>query len=408
MVATSAALVSGSGLGLRWEPKCPWASRCRAGRINSNTKTRGGCLLPFEEWVVAHARVAKRPHKAAKLEDTLTFFHQLSTLVSSGTPLLQALKIASTQCESIRLRVILELITAKVAAGSTFHAAAAAYPHIFEFQWIEAIRTGEVTGKMAQVLVELNKQIRDSRETKRKVKASLMYPCILICVAVIAVTVMLWMVVPTFAKMFNDMGAKLPAITQYVVDASDFIVAYGLYIVIAVVIIIVAFKKFMKTEPGRRYVGGTLMVLPSVGELMVQLAMYKFASNLSLLLKSGVPMLETMNTVKGIFHNDPLYRDALERVSARVASGKALYVSLQETGLFLPMLTSMVQVGEESGQLALVMEQIAPFYKEKMETMILKVTKMLEPLIIMFMGTSIAGLMLAIYMPMFEMAGNVK
>ena len=364
--------------------------------------------MPFEEWVVGHARVAKRPHKAAKLEDTLAFFHQLSTLVNSGTPLLQAMKIAAAQCESIKLRSVLEQITAKVAAGSTFHTAAAAYPQIFEFQWIEAIRTGEVTGKMALVLVELNKQIRDSRETKRKVKASLMYPCILICVAIIAVTVMLWMVVPTFAKMFNDMGAKLPAITQYVVDASNFIVTYGLYILGTVVVFIVGFRKFMKTEPGRRYVGGTLMVLPSVGELMVQLAMYKFASNLSLLLKSGVPMLETINTVKGIFQNDPLYRDALERVSARVASGKALYVSLQETGLFLPMLTSMVQVGEESGQLALVMEQIAPFYKEKMETMILKVTKMLEPLIIMFMGTSIAGLMLAIYMPMFEMAGNVK
>ncbi len=370
--------------------------------------TRGRCLLPFEEWVVSHARVAKKPHKAAKLEDTLAFFHQLSTLVNSGTPLLQGLKIASAQCESVKLRAILEMITVKVASGSSFHTAAAAYPHIFEFQWIEAIRTGEVTGKMSMVLVELNKQIRDARETKRKVKASLMYPCILICVAVIAVTVMLWMVVPTFAKMFNDMGAKLPAITQYVVDASDFIVKYGPYIAVTLVISIVAFKKYLKTESGRRYVGGSLMVLPSVGELMVQLAMYKFSSNLSLLLKSGVPMLETINTVKGIFQKDPLYREALERVSARVASGKALYLSLQETGLFLPMLTSMVQVGEESGQLAVVMEQIAPFYKEKMETMILKVTKMLEPLIIMFMGTSIAGLMLAIYMPMFEMAGNVK
>ena len=109
------------------------------------------------------------------------------------------------------------------------------------------------------------------------------------------------------------------------------------------------------------------MVLPSVGQLMVEMAMYRFASNLSLLLKSGVPMMETMNTVKGIFQNDPLYREALERVAARVASGKPLYLALQETGLFLPMLTSMVQVGEESGQLAQVMEQIAPFYKEKME-----------------------------------------
>jgi len=364
--------------------------------------------VPFEEWVVSHARVSKKPHKGAKLEDTLTFFHQLSTLVSSGTPLLQSLKIAATQCESVKLRGILESITARVASGSTFPSAAASFPQVFEFQWIEAIRTGEVTGKMAMVLIELNKQIRDARETKRKVTGSLMYPCILICVAVIAVTVMLWMVVPTFAKMFNDMGAKLPAITQYVVDASDFIVAYGLYGVIVVVIVAVAFRKFIKTETGRRYVGGFLMVLPTVGELMVQLAMYRFSSNLALLLKSGVPMMETMNTVKGIFQNDPIYRDALERVSSRVASGRALYLSLQETGIFLPMLTNMVQVGEESGQLALVMEQIAPFYKEKMESAILKVTKMLEPIIIMFMGTSICGLMLAIYMPMFEMAGNVK
>ena len=364
--------------------------------------------MRFEDWVVTHARVSKKPHRSAKLEDTLTFFHQLSTLVSSGTPLLQALKIASTQCQSTRFRTVLDQITARVAAGSAFHAAAAAYPHIFEFQWIEAIRTGEVTGKMALVLVELNKQIRDSRETKRKVMASLMYPMILVCVAVIAVTVMLWLVVPTFAKLFKDMDAKLPAITQYVVDASNYIVAYGHYAVIILVMVIVAFRKFIKTEMGRRYVGGLLMVLPTVGELMVEMAMYKFSSNLALLLKSGVPMMETMNTVKGIFQNDPLYRDALERVSLRVAAGKPLCVALQETGIFLPMMTSMVQVGEESGQLAQVMEQIAPFYKEKMETMILKVTKMLEPLIIMGMGTSIAGLMLAIYMPMFDMAGAVK
>jgi type IV pilus assembly protein PilC len=219
---------------------------------------------------------------------------------------------------------------------------------------------------------------------------------------------MLWLVVPTFAKMFHEMDAKLPAITQYVVDASNFIVAYGLYAVIILVVAIVAFRKFIKTEMGRRYIGGLLMVLPTVGELKVEMAMYKFSSNLALLLKSGVPMMETMNTVKGIFQNDPLYRDALERVSLRVAAGKPLCVALQETGIFLPMLTSMIQVGEESGQLAIVMEQIAPFYKEKMEAMILKVTKMLEPIIIMFMGCAIAGLMLAIYMPMFDMAGAVK
>jgi type IV pilus assembly protein PilC len=308
----------------------------------------------------------------------------------------------------VKLRSVLEQITAKVAAGSTFNAAAAAFPNVFEFQWIEAIRTGEVTGKMASVLVELNKQIRDSRETKKKVKGALTYPFILIGVAVIAMTLMLWMVVPVFAKMFKDMDADLPAITQFVVDMSDWIVAYGHYVVGLIIAAVFAFKRYMKTENGKRYVGGLLMATPAVGPLVIEMAMYKFASNLSLLLKSGVPMMETMHTVKGIFQNDPIYRDALVRVAARVGSGKSLAVALQETGLFLPMLISMVQVGEESGQLPHVLEQICPFFKEKMEGMIMKVTKMLEPMIIMGMGTSIAGLMLSIYMPMFDMAGSVK
>jgi len=363
--------------------------------------------LPFEEWVVSHARISKKAHRGATLEDTLSFFHQLATLVNSGTPLLQALKIASAQCESTKLRAVLDEITSKVAAGSSFHGAAAGFPQFFEFQWLEAIRTGEVTGKMASVLIELNKQIRESRETKKKVKGALMYPLILIIVAVVAVTVMLWMVVPVFAKMFKDMDAKLPGITQFVVDASDAIVKYGPYAVVLIIAAIIGFKQYLKTDDGRRYVLGTLMVVPTVGQLVIEMAMYRFASNLSLLLRSGVPMMETMHTIKGIFQNNPIYRDALERVALKVSAGRPLHASLEESGIFLPMLLSMVQVGEESGQLATVMDQVAPFFKEKMEGMILKVTKMVEPLIIMGMGSTIAGLMLAIYMPMFEMAGNV-
>jgi type IV pilus assembly protein PilC len=364
--------------------------------------------LPFEDWVVSHARVMRKPHRRAKLEDTLMFFHQLSTLFSAGTPLLQALKIATGQCESVRLRDALDQIADRVAAGTTFHDAAAEFPQIFEFQWLEAIRTGEVTGKMAQVLVELNKQVRDARETRRKIKASLMYPMILIVVAVTAVSLMLWLVVPTFEKMFKEMGATLPGITQFVVDASKWIVAYGHYAIGAVVVVVFAFKRFLGTEAGRLYVGGMLMVLPTIGDLMVQMAMYRFASSLGLLLKSGVPMLDAMYTIKNIFQNDPVYRGALDGAATMIGAGKPLYVALDETGLFLPLLVSMVQVGEESGQLAAVMDQLAPYYKEKMEAMVMKVTKMLEPLIIMGMGTSIAGMMLAIYMPMFEMAGNVK
>jgi len=145
-----------------------------------------------------------------------------------------------------------------------------------------------------------------------------------------------------------------------------------------------------------------------VGELCVQSAMYRFASNIALLLKSGIPMLETLSVLEGVFHANPVYREAIIRVHNRVAAGRPLAASLEETRLFTTMMTNIVRIGEESGQLALVMEQIAPYYKEKMESLIAKVTKLLEPLIIVGMGSTVAGLMLAIYMPMFEMAGKVQ
>jgi type IV pilus assembly protein PilC len=363
--------------------------------------------MPFQEWAVSHARVASKARKKTTLDDTTTFFQQLSTLVASGTPLLQSLKLCAQQSQSVKMRRVLDELAGKVASGSSLHTAMVQYPKLFEHTWVEVIRVGEVTGKMGSVLLELNKQIHESRETRKKVKGSLMYPMILIFVAVSAVTVMLWLVVPTFAKMFKDMGAELPEITQYVINASGFIAKYGLYIAVALGAVVYGLRRYNKTDPGRRLFQGLGLVTPMVGELLVQMAMYRFSSNIALLLKSGVPMLETLSILRGIFQTTPHYCDALTRVHARVAAGQPLASSLEETGLFTSMMTNMVRTGEESGQLPMVMEQIAPYYKEKMEALIAKVTKLLEPVIIMGMGSTIAGLMLSIYMPMFEMAGKV-
>ena len=182
---------------------------------------------------------------------------------------------------------------------------------------------------------------------------------------------------------------------------------YGIYMVVGVILTVLAFGKYMQTESGRSRIGGIGLVMPMVGELMVQSAMYRFSSNIALLLKSGIPMLETLEVLEGVFQLSPHYRDALARVQSRVAAGRTLAASLEETGLFTSMVTNMVRIGEESGQLHAVMEQIAPYYKEKMEGLISKVTKLMEPIIIMGMGVTIAGMMLAIYLPMFEMAGAV-
>jgi type IV pilus assembly protein PilC len=364
--------------------------------------------MSFDDWAIAHARVSSKLHSKISMDDKMTFFQQLSTLVCSGTPLLQALRQASTQTQSKKLNSLITDLANRVASGSSLYAAAAGYPAVFQPYWVEIIRTGELSGQMGTVLVELNKQIRESRETRRKVVGSLMYPMILIFVAVTAVTVMLWMVVPTFADMFKDMGAELPLITQLVVDASGWITKNGIYVIVGLVIFVAAVKRYSTTTKGRLYFSGVGLVLPMVGGLMVQMSMYRFASNIALLLKSGVPMLETLSTLSGVYQNSPIYRDALLRARGRVASGRPLAAALEETGLFASLLINMVRTGEESGQLAAVMEQVAPYYKEKMEGAISKVTKLLEPVIIMGMGTTIAGLMLAIYMPMFEMAGKVN
>jgi type IV pilus assembly protein PilC len=364
--------------------------------------------MKYEEWVAAHARVASKPHKSMKIDDIMSFFHQLATLVSAGTPLLPAVQMTSEQTESLKLRRVLADIAQKIASGNSFYAAAANYPKVFEHSWIEVIRTGEVTGKMSYVLLELNRQVREARETRKKVKGALMYPIILLCVAVLAITAMLWFVVPTFDKMFKDMGAELPAITQFVVDLSGYVTKYGLYAIGGIFAGVVAMRQYLQTESGRRNVGGFLLVVPTVGDMLVQMAMYRFSSSISLLLKSGVPMLETLGTLQGIFARNPIYRDALTQVRTRVASGRPLAASMYETGLFTNMIINTVKTGEESGQLALVMEQIAPFYKEKTEALIAKVSKMLEPMIIVGMGTGVAGMMLSIYMPMFEMSGKVK
>jgi len=363
--------------------------------------------MAFEDWFIARARVSSKPHKGVKIDDKVTLFQQLSTLIASGTPLLQAVQICADQSQSIRMHHALDDIASRVAAGSSLHAAAANHPKLFLHHWVEVIRTGEITGQMSLVLTELNKQIQESRATRRKVSGAMMYPIILVCIAVLAVTAMLWFVVPVFAKMFKDLGAELPAITQFVVDASNFIVKYGIFIVLGIGAAVFVFRWYYHTPAGCRRVTGVMMAIPMIGELLVQSAMYQFASNIALLLKSGIPMLETIGVLENVFHTSPVYREALERVHNRVAAGRPLAVSLEETGLFTSMITNMVRIGEGSGQLALVMEQMAPYYKEKMESLIAKVTKLMEPIIIVFMGSTVAGLMLSIYMPMFEMSGKI-
>jgi len=364
--------------------------------------------MSMDEWLVQHARVSSRRHRRITLDDKLAFFQQLATLIASGTPLLQSLHIAAEQSQSTRMQEVLEHVASRVAAGETLRNALLEYRSYFEDHWIELVGVGEASGNMGKVLVDLNDQIRESCETRRKVVGSLVYPAILLIVAVGVVVAMLWFVVPKFAGMFEEMGAELPGITRFVLDASDFIVNYGIFLVFGVIGGAIGFRCWMRTEAGMRYVGSVILALPLLGDMAVQSAMYRFSATLALLLRSGVPLMETLTVLVSVFRTSPVYRDAFLHAQRRVAAGHGLADSLQDTNLFTSMMTNVVRLGEESAQLPEVLDQIAPYYKEKLNGFISRITKLMEPCIIVFMGGTIALIMLAIYIPMFDMAGAVN
>ena len=352
------------------------------------------------------ARVSAKPHRAAKLDDKLAFFTQLSTLLGAGTPLLSALRIAAEQCESEKLGVVLKQLANRVASGTTLYAGMVEHPKMFENQWAHIVRIGEASGQLAFTVKELTAFIQSAKAMQAKVVSAMMYPAILACVAVGSVFVMLWKVVPTFAEFFGDSDMKLPAMTRGVIALSNFVAARGLTLVGGTVVGVFFLRRYLRTPRGKRQIDTLSFMVPIFGELVVQAAMEKFASTLKMLLRSGTPFLEAIRSTQEQFSNNTQYYAALGTVWDSVSRGRPLATALHETGLFTPMLVNMVRIGEETGQLVEVLEHTAGYYRGKVDTLITRVTGVLEPLIVVFMGVVIAVLLSSIYLPMFQMAGG--
>jgi len=359
-------------------------------------------------WFQRHVRVSSKMHPRIKEEDKLRFFQQLTTLFSAGTPLLESLWISAQQSPSIKMQVVIRTIAERVAGGLSLHQAAADFPKVFDRQWIEVIRTGETSGQLGDVLGSLTSHIVAAREMRGKLVSAMIYPSILLCVAILAIVVMLWKVVPVFADFFKDSGSKLPSITQTVIDLSNFLQHDGHYLVGGVVAVILSVRYYLRRPSGRRLFQKCILTAPMIGECAVQAYMERFATNMVLLLHSGLPLLEAINSMQGVFQGNAVYCESLQRVKQRVAGGGRLAVALEETGLFTSMVVSMVRVGEESGELAAVLDQVASYYRKRVEALVERLTSMVEPVVILGMGITVAVILTSIYLPMFQMASGPK
>ena len=339
-------------------------------------------------------RVSISKHEKIQLQDKLAFFRQLNTLFSAGTPLYDALVIASEQTESRGLGKVVATIADMVAAGESLSDAVGSHPEHFKSEWVQLIRSGEISGKLGEVLVRLAGSIEEASEFRTKIISALMYPVI----------VMLIFVVPTFAQMFEDMDKELPAITVKIMALSDFLRANFQYVIGGIIAGFFAFKSWLKTEPGAITWSKTVISTPLFGDMVVQASMRSFAQNISALLRAGVPVLDSLDAMKGIYKENPVYRAAMKRTAQHVGRGGNLADGLESTGVFTAFLANMIRIGERTGKLPDVMEEVGNFYGRKVEVVVTRIASNIETVLIVLMGMSIAVILIALYLPLFEMA----
>lgn len=339
-------------------------------------------------------------------KDVVIFTRQLSTMIDAGLPLVQSLEILTKQQENSTFKKILQVVRTDVETGSTIAEAMKKHPAIFDNLYCNMIDAGEVGGILDTILSRLAAYMEKNMALVKKVKGAMTYPVICLCISFVVIAVMLVFVVPVFQKMFADFGSALPAPTQMVVDMSDF--AKGNFHIILGAMFAVSWivKKINKTERGKMKIDQLLLIFPIIGPLLRRVAVAKFTRTLGTMMQSGVPILEALNVV-GRTAGNKVIETAVFRVTDAIKEGRPLAEPLEETGVFPSMVVQMINVGESTGALDVMLEKIADFYDEEVDQAVENLTAAIEPLMMVFLGGLIGGLVVAMYLPIFSMAGAV-
>ncbi len=340
-------------------------------------------------------------------KDVVVFTRQLSTMVDAGLPLVQALEILGEQQENRTFKKVLREIRGDVETGSTLADAMKKHPNIFDNLYCNMIDAGEVGGILDTILSRLAGFMEKSMALKKKIKGAMTYPVICLGISLVVVAVMLVFVVPVFQKMFADFGSALPAPTQAVVNASEFVKANILYMIGGLFGLVMLVKRIYRTELGRKKIDAMLLRLPIVGPLLRRVAVAKFTRTLGTMLQSGVPILESLHVVARTAGNKVI-EAAVFRVAEAIQEGRSIVEPLEETGVFPGMVVQMINVGESTGALDTMLNKIADFYDEEVDQAVENLTSAIEPLMMVFLGGMIGGLVVAMYLPIFSMAGAIS
>ncbi len=342
-----------------------------------------------------------------KETDVIIFSRQFSTMIDAGLPLLQCLDILQSQQENPTFKKNLKKIKESVESGETFADALKKFPKVFNELFINMVAAGEAGGILDVILKRLSSYMEKMAKLKRQVKGAMTYPIITLIVAAIVVAIILVFVIPVFSEMFADFGAALPAPTLMVIAMSNFTISNIGWIIGGIFIFGFIFKRIYNTEKGRILLDDFFLRLPVVGILIRKVAVAKFTRTTSTMISSGVSILETLDIVAKTSGNKTV-EFAIQDVKIGISEGRSMADPLLESGVFPSMVCSMIAVGESTGALDSMMEKIADFYDEEVDQAVKNLTDMIEPFMLVFLGVVIGGLVIAMYLPIFTMAGAIN
>ncbi len=340
-------------------------------------------------------------------KDILVFTRQFSVMIDAGLPLVQALDIIGTQADNKAFRDVLLAVKTKVESGATFAESLADHPKVFDELFVQLVRAGEIGGILDTILQRLGAYIEKNEKLKRRVKGAMVYPSIVVVVAVGVTVVLLAFVTPTFEKMFKDFGGAMPAPTQVLIDLS-----HGLrnnwYVFAGVpVILVVAFKAFTRNPRGKELWHRFVLKAPVFGPLVRKIAVARFTRTLGTMISSGVPILDALEIVAKSAGNVVIEKGILY-VRAKISEGKNIAGPLAETKVFPPMVVQMIGVGEATGAMDQMLSKISDFYDDEVDVGVAALTSMIEPIMMVFLGSMVGGFMVAMYLPIFSIAGAIK
>jgi type IV pilus assembly protein PilC len=401
-------------------PVYAWEGRTRAGEIRRGTMEADAepevvSRLRAQGITMSKARKRSRDINIplpfggkVKEKDIVVFTRQFATMIDAGLPIVQCLDILATQQPNKVFSKMLFEVKAQVESGSTLAEALRKQPKAFNELFVNLVQAGEVGGIMDTILTRLAVYIEKALKLKSQVKGAMIYPVAILFVAFGVVTLLLWKVIPVFENMFKDFGGgALPKPTQIVISMSNAFVDHAFVIVGGTIGFISGFSFALRTQKGRAIFDKFILRTPLIGPVLRKVAVARFTRTMGTLLSSGVAILDALEICAKTAGNTVIH-DAILYARAKISEGKNMAEPLMETKVFPSMVVQMIGVGEQTGAMDAMLQKIADFYEDEVDVAVAAMTKLMEPLMMVFLGAIVGGLIIAMYLPIFEMAGNIK